>query len=114
MLAPLKEKNLALRDGRWLYIGAQGGGGFAGRKPGDHLLGGPAALKFTGENNSDIADGTLKADAPTAQLYDLEADRSQSRNIIREHPEQAALMAKHLADLQQQPRSAPSFSNRTP
>ena len=114
VLAPLKEKNLALRDGRWLYIGAQGGGGFNGKKPGDHLLGGPGALKFTGELNSDIVDGKFKPAAPAAQLYDLEADRSQSRNIIREHPEQAALMAKHLADLQQQPRSAPSFSNRTP
>ncbi len=106
VLAPHKEKNLTLREGRWLYIGAQGGGGFTGKKPGDHALGGPAALKHTGEKNSDIANGKLKADAPAAQLYDLEADRSQSRNIIREHPEQAALMAKHLADLQQQPRSA--------
>ena len=109
VLAPLKKNALALREGRWLYIGAQGGGGFSGNKPGDHLLGGPGALKFTGENNSDIANGKIKTDAPAAQLYDLEADRSQSRNIIREHPAQAALMAKHLADLQRQPRSTPPF-----
>ena len=79
----------------------------------DHLLGGPSALKFAGETNSDIAYGKIKADAPTAQLYDLEADRSQSRNIIREHPEQAERLAKHLADLRQKPRSAPPFSNKT-
>jgi arylsulfatase A-like enzyme len=111
VLAPHKEKNLASREGRWLYIGAQGGGGFTGKKPGDHALGGPAALKFTGEKNSDIADGKIKAGAPAAQLYDLDADLSESRNVIREHPEQAAVMAKHLADLQRQPRSTPPFSN---
>lgn len=110
VLAPQKKQNLALREGRWLYIGAQGGGGFTGDKPGEHLLGGPGALKFTGETNSDIARGKIKADAPAAQLYDLEADRSQSRNIIRQHPQQAELMAKHLAELQQQPRSTPSIS----
>ena len=105
VITPSKEKNLALREGRWLYIGAQGGGGFTGDKPGDHLLGGPGALKFASEINSDIADGKIKPDAPDAQLYDLESDRSQSRNVIREHPEQAERMAKHLADLQKQPRS---------
>ncbi len=110
VLAPHKKQNLALREGRWLYIGAQGGGGFTGDKAGDHALGGPGALKFAGERNSDIARGKIKADAPAAQLYDLAADRSQSRNVIREHPEQAELMAKHLAELQQQPRSAPPLS----
>ena len=105
VLAPNKEKNLALREGRWLYIGARGGGGFSGDKPGDHLLGGPSAIKFTNESNSDIADGKFKTDAPDAQLYDLETDRSQSRNIIREFPEQAKRMAKHLANLQKQTRS---------
>ncbi len=110
VLSPNKEKNLALREGRWLYIGAQGGGGFASNKPGEHDLGGPAALKFTSESNSDIANGKIKANAPAAQLYDLEADPSQARNIIREHPEQANLMAKHLAELHKQPRSTPPFS----
>ena len=62
------------------------------------------------KQNSDIADGKIKADAPAAQLYDLEADPAQSRNVIREHPEQAALMAKHLAELQWQSRTAPPFS----
>jgi arylsulfatase A len=114
VIAPSKEKNLALREGRWLYIGAQGGGGFAGDKPGDHLLGGPAALKFAGEINSDIADGKIKTDAPEAQLYDLEADRSQSRNIIREYPERAKLMAKRLADLQKQTRSSPRQGETAP
>lgn len=110
VLAPYIKKNLALREGRWLYIGAQGGGGFTGKKPGSHAFGGPTAFTFTGEKNSDIADGKIKAAAPAAQLYDLEADRSQSRNIIREYPEQAELMAEHLAELQKKPRSTPPFS----
>jgi arylsulfatase A-like enzyme len=110
VLAPHKEKNLALREGRWLYIGAQGGGGFTGNKPGDHALGGPAALQFTGEKNSDIADGKIKADAPAAQLYDLETDLAQTHNVIREHPEQAAQMAEHLAELRRQLRSIPPFT----
>jgi arylsulfatase A len=100
IIAPSNKQNLALREGHWLYIGAQGGGGFNGKKPGDHLLGGPGALKFTREINSDIANGKIKPDAPDAQLYDLAADPSQARNVIREHPQQAALMAKHLAELQ--------------
>ncbi len=95
VLAPSRQQNLAIREGRWVYIGAQGGGGFVGTKPGDHLLGGPAALNFTGEVNSDIEDGRVKPDAPKAQLYDLESDPSQTRNVIREH----AAIGVHLAEL---------------
>ncbi|MFN0077896.1 MAG: sulfatase family protein [Prosthecobacter sp.] len=107
VIAPHKEKNLALREGRWLYIGAQGGGGFNGTKVGDHMLGGPGALKFTGEINSDIANGKIKADAPSAQLYDLEADLAQSYNISQEHPEQASKMAKQLNEVQKHLHSTP-------
>jgi hypothetical protein len=107
VLAPNKKANLALREGRWLYIGAQGGGGFAGTKVGERLLGGPTAIQFTGEANSDIADGKLKPGAPTTQLHDLEADPAQSCNVTREYSSQAALMAKRLAELQRQSRTAP-------
>jgi len=105
VIAPSNKKNLALREGRWLYIGAQGGGGFAGNKPGDHALGGPGALKFTGEINSDIADGKIKPDAPDEQLYDLTTDPSQSRNIVRAQPEIAARLKARLAQIQSQPSS---------
>jgi arylsulfatase A-like enzyme len=107
VIAPYNQKNLALREGRWVYIGAKGGGGFTSDQPGNHLLGGPGALHFAGETNSDVADGKFKRDAPEAQLYDLEAGPAQSRNVIREHPELAEQMAKRLADLQKQPRTAP-------
>jgi hypothetical protein len=105
VIAPSNKKNLALREGRWLYIGAQGGGGFNGRQPGDHALGGPGALKFTGEINSDIADGKIKPDAPDEQLYDLTTDPSQSRNIVRAQPEIAARLKARLAQIQSQPSS---------
>ncbi|MBM3891245.1 MAG: arylsulfatase, partial [Verrucomicrobia bacterium] len=89
ILAPQKKQNLAIRQGRWVYLGAQGGGGFAGTKPGEHSLGGPAALQFAGEKNSDIENGRIKPDAPLAQLYNLATDPSQSVNVIRKHPEVA-------------------------
>jgi arylsulfatase A-like enzyme len=102
VLAPSKKANLALREGRWVYIGARGGGGFEGKTVGGHNLGGPAALKFAGEANSDVANGKLKPDAPIAQLYDLATDPSQSRNVIRDHPGVARQLAARLADIQNQ------------
>lgn len=102
VLAPSRKENLALREGSWVYIGAQGGGGFDGRTVGSHNFGGPAALKFTGEENSDVEDGNLKPDAPASQLYDLATDPTQSRNVIRDHPEVAQRLAARLAEIQKQ------------
>ncbi len=87
LLAPHKQQNLGLRKGKWMYIGAQGSGGFTGSRPGDHAWGGPAAVQFAGSENSDIENGRIKQDAPPAQLYDLEADPRQTRNVYREYPE---------------------------
>jgi arylsulfatase A len=100
VLAPHKKSNLALREGDWVYIGARGGGGFAGGKPGAHSLGGAGALKFTGEVNSDFANGKLIPDAPNQQLYNLATDPSQTKNVSREHPEIAQRMAARLAQIQ--------------
>lgn len=100
VLAPNRKTHLALRDGPWLYIGARGGGGFGGTKPGDHALGGGGALKFTSEPNSDFINGKLKPDAPEQQLYHLIHDPRQTKNVIREHPEVAKRMAEHLTEIQ--------------
>ncbi|MCX7047200.1 MAG: arylsulfatase [Candidatus Sumerlaeota bacterium] len=107
VLAAQKKENLALREGRWVYIGAQGGGGFTGANPGEHLLGGPGALKFTGELNSDIENGRIKSGAPSEQLYDLSSDLSQSRNVVRDHPEVAARLKAQLRDCQSKSHTAP-------
>lgn len=96
LLAPNKRQNLALRKGKWLYIGARGSGGFDGSKPSDHAWGGPAAIAFAGSVNSDIEGGEYKADAPDAQLYDLEKDVNQTTNVILKHPEIAKEMAAAL------------------
>lgn len=96
VLAPFRNSHLAIRQGNWVYIGAQGGGGFTGTKPGAHTLGGPAALTFTGETNSDVVAGRIRPDAPPAQLYDLHADPSQTTNVILQHPEVAERLKKLL------------------
>ena len=99
VLAANRPSHLALREGHWVYIGAQGGGGFGGRKVGDHALGGGAALKFAREINSDIVDGEIRKDAPQAQLYDLQSDLAQSQNVIEANPEIAQKMRRRLQSI---------------
>ncbi|MEM1294479.1 MAG: sulfatase-like hydrolase/transferase [Verrucomicrobiota bacterium] len=97
LLCPNKRSHLSLRQGKWVYIPAQGGGGFTGGV-GVHAGGGPKAVTAVGSPNSDIADGEVKSGAPAAQLYDLEADVSQTTNVILEHPEVAEKMKAALAE----------------
>ena len=87
LLAAHRSTHLSLRKGKWMYIPTQGSGGFRGSKPGDHAWGGPAAVALVGGVNSDMENGKFKEDAPPAQLYDLEADVNQTRNLFREYPE---------------------------
>lgn len=96
IMAPLSRKHLALRKGQWVFITGQGGGGFSAKVPGAHAFGGPAAFPFTGEKNSDIENGEIKPGAPAEQLYNLQTDRSQSRNVIRDYPETADMMRELL------------------
>ncbi len=97
VLAASRPTHLALRQGKWVYINAQGSGGFTGAKRGGHAFGGPAAISYAGYVNSDIEDGKLKKDAPPAQLYDLEADVNQTRNLYNEFPEVVEEMSALLA-----------------
>jgi len=87
LLAARQPSHLALRKGKWMYISARGGGGFTSRQRGAHAFGGPAAITFTQRANSDIENGKLRTDAPPAQLYDLESDLAQTKNLYREHAE---------------------------
>lgn len=96
VIAPFRKENLALRSVNWMFIGGTGGGGWNGGKPGDHILGGPAALKFTGEKNSDVVDGEFIKGAPPVQLYDLGADLSQAINLADEKPELVSKMEATL------------------
>lgn len=92
LLAPKRKSHLAIRKGNWLYIGAQGGGGFGSKKQGTHSFGGPAAITFAGEVNSDIKDGKIKANAPLAQLYNLKTDLYQTKNLYSLYPEKVLEM----------------------
>ena len=97
VLAANKPTHLAVRKGKWMFIGAQGSGGFTGAKRGGHAFGGPAAITYAGYKNSDIEDGKIKPGAPPAQLYDLENDLKQTRNLHREHPEKVKELSELLA-----------------
>ncbi len=97
VLAAHSAKHLSLRQGQWMYIPAQGSGGFTGSKPNQHAWGGPAAVALVGGVNSDMADGKLKEDAAPAQLYNLEADVNQTTNLYHQYPEVVAAMQAALA-----------------
>ncbi|KAA5539199.1 arylsulfatase [Roseiconus nitratireducens] len=99
LIAPARPSNLSLRSGDWMLITGQGGGGFASPKVGDHGFGGPAATRFTGQTNSDIANGKLKPGAPRQQLYNLLEDPGQSTNVIREHPDVAERMRERIRQI---------------
>jgi len=96
VIAPYSKKNLAIRSGKWVYINGRGSGGFGG------TVGGPGAIAWTGEKNSDITEkGTIRKDAPKQQLYNLDEDVSQANNVIREYPEVAEQLRTRLKDIQE-------------
>jgi len=107
VLAPRQPRNLGIRKGKWMYIGAQGSGGFTGSKPSDHAWGGPAAAAFVGSVNSDIENGRIKKDAPPAQLYDLEKDLPQTTNLYRQCPGAVKALETLLASYRPKKREAP-------
>lgn len=87
IIHPDHKDHLAIRKGKWVYISGQGGGGFQGTVIGEHTLGGAAATLLTGRPNSDIENGKIKADAPPAQLYDLEKDPYQTTDVYYQFPD---------------------------
>ena len=107
VISPRSSRHLTLRRGDWIYIGAKGGGGFTAKRIGEHLLGGPAAHRLTGQVNSDIAGGKLKPDAPPAQLYDLATDPHQRTNVHDERSKVAGEMKAFLKRCTSSARTAP-------
>ncbi len=95
IISPNHSSHLVARKGEWVYIPAQGEGGFQAKKVGDHTFGGAAVLPFSGQVNSDIVGGKIRKDAPPAQLYNLSNDLSQTTNVYQENPE----IVKELREL---------------
>ncbi len=96
VISPANPQNIAFRKGKWVYISGQDGGGFGGKEIGKHDFGGAAAFPFSGQINSDIADGKIKPDAAPAQLYNLDEDPYQSKNLYFSHPEIVTEMKEDL------------------
>jgi arylsulfatase A len=105
VIAAFKPSNLAIRQGDWILISARGGGGFGAKKPGEHAFGGPPALQFAGEVNSDIENGAFKPDAPKQQLYNLRKDLYESKNVIRQYPDEAKKLNALLQEIKAMPSS---------
>ena len=103
VIAPFAPKNVGLRSGPWVYISAQGDGGFGG------MRGGPASLGFSQRVNSDVtSDGKIKPDASPDQLYHLGRDPQQAKNVVREEPAVAARLRAELKKYRDTPRTAPT------
>ena len=100
VISPNSPKHLTVRKGRWVYIPARDEGGFQGKKIGDHLLGGAAAQKLTHLVNSDVENGRIRHDAPPAQLYNLQTDPCQTKNVYNEYPEIVTELAAVLESWQ--------------
>ena len=78
----------ALRQGDWVYLPKQGSCGMTVQVPPGTPWGQPYAKM--GLTNSDVdALGTIKPDAPSAQLYNLRDDLPQATNRFRNDPETA-------------------------
>ena len=107
VLHPASEKHVTLRKGEWVYISEQGNGGFNSKILGENQYGGPAAHALTHQVNSDITDNKIRPDAPPAQLYNLNADRSQAKNLYREQSEIVEQMQTFLDRCMESDRTAP-------
>ena len=101
VLAAFRKTHLSLRDGDWMYIPAQAGGGFSSPELGTHGFGGFPAVDFAGQKNSDMENGNIKPEAPKEQLYNLRKDFRQTNNVIRDHPEIAEAMKRHLDEIRE-------------
>ena len=104
VLVPRQSKHLAIRSGKWVYIGARGSGGFRGSQPKDHAWGGPAAAALAGSTNSDIENGRIKKQAPVAQLYDMQADVNQTRNLHDDYPDVVQRLSDRLKRYARKPK----------
>lgn len=80
----------------WVFYPFQGSGGMTAHPT--QRWGQPFSRMNT--PNSDLhPDGSLKDNAPPAQLYNLRRDPGQTTNLYREHPEKVETMKQRLEEL---------------
>ncbi len=101
VLSAFRKTHLSLREGDWMYIPAQAGGGFSSPELGTHGFGGFPAVDFAGQKNSDMVNGKIKPNAPKEQLYNLREDFRQTNNVIRDNPEIAQAMKRRLDEIRE-------------
>jgi len=96
IICPNSPFHLSIRKDNWVYISNRGEGGFQAQKIGSHNLGGAITVKYTGKENSDVVNGEYRKNAPFEQLYNLENDLIQSKNLVKEHPEIVKELSKQI------------------
>ncbi len=101
VMSPYNPLHVGLRMGDWIYIPAQGAGGFKATNWGNNSLSVEGAIKHTGQQNSDIVNGKVRKDAPKNQLYNLKDDPYQTTNVIEQFPDVAKEMAAKLTELKE-------------
>jgi len=100
ILAGFRKTHLSLRQGKWMFIPRQGGGGFPNQViKGSNGVGGMVANMLAGKTNSDFGFGEFKRTAAPAQLYDLSVDIAQTQNVYQENPKVVEAMAARLKEL---------------
>lgn len=90
-------RSLALRQGQWLYIPAQGSGGKTVPEPAK-----PFGLPYAkmGFTNSDVdSSGQIKPGAPHEQLYDLAHDLAEANNRAAGEPDRLKAMRERFTVL---------------
>lgn len=88
----------------WVYYPFQGSGGMTAHPT--QVWG--QSYKSTGMTNSDHhADGTLRANAPGAQLYNVKSDPGQTTNVYGQNPERISAMKARLDALIGPPKTPP-------
>ena len=89
--------SLALRQGSWLYIPAQGSGGKTAPEPQKPWSLSYRLMKY---QNSDVDEnGHIKPSAPAEQLYNLDDDVAQHTNLAARQPERLKAMRERFAVL---------------
>ena len=89
--------SLALRQGSWIYIPAQGSGGRTSPESEKPWSLNYREMKF---QNSDVDErGQIKPGAPKEQLYDIDKDVGQHTNLAASQPERLKAMRERFAAL---------------